>query len=221
MLVATPASAVVMLASFSGKVLADSPDSRSLDRWNFFGLNGNLSDATFQARFKYDTSLGEAITNSSTDSRFGGPNWDNAPYTSPILEASITINGITDVFDTSRNGAANVTIIKDGWHQTFFYTDYYVFPVENALQLFVLDTPDPFSLETPYTGFNRAGLGRPTTQPFAYSFIEGKKDYRLALSPTRVILTAVPEPATWGLMIIGFAATGAMLRSRRQVLVRV
>ena len=30
-------------------------------------------------------------------------------------------------------------------------------------------------------------------------------------------LTAVPEPATWALMIVGFGGAGAMLRSRRRV----
>ena len=29
-------------------------------------------------------------------------------------------------------------------------------------------------------------------------------------------LTAVPEPATWGLMLLGFGAMGGMLRTRRQ-----
>ncbi|MBS0478803.1 MAG: PEPxxWA-CTERM sorting domain-containing protein [Proteobacteria bacterium] len=29
-------------------------------------------------------------------------------------------------------------------------------------------------------------------------------------------LTAVPEPATWGLMLLGFGAMGGMLRTRRR-----
>jgi hypothetical protein len=34
-------------------------------------------------------------------------------------------------------------------------------------------------------------------------------------------LTAVPEPATWGLMLLGFGAMGGMLRTRnRKVRVR-
>ena len=33
-----------------------------------------------------------------------------------------------------------------------------------------------------------------------------------------VSLTAVPEPATWGLMILGFAGAGVMIRSRRRQL---
>jgi hypothetical protein len=222
MLVATPTSAAVMFANFSGSVIAGTPGNATFDTTNFFGLGTNPVGALFRATFKYDTDLGHAITNTSTDSRYGGPFWDGGMFTSPILEASITINGITDIFNTTRNGSANVTINDAGWHQTFFYTDYFVYPVENALQLYVLNTPDPLSLTTPYTGGNLLGLGGPTTQPFAYSFIEGGKNYRLALGPVETTLysLAVPEPATWGLMIIGFACTGAMLRSRRRVLAR-
>jgi hypothetical protein len=42
-------------------------------------------------------------------------------------------------------------------------------------------------------------------------------------APTRgnslntIAMAAVPEPATWGLMIAGFGGAGAMLRRRRQV----
>jgi hypothetical protein len=66
------------------------------------------------------------------------------------------------------------------------------------------------------------GLGVPTTNAFALGVLAGtNKDYRLALDPRSVTLVAaVPEPATWGLMIIGFACTGTMLRRRRQVLAR-
>lgn len=37
--------------------------------------------------------------------------------------------------------------------------------------------------------------------------------FRLEGAPTTV--TGVPEPATWGLMIVGFGGTGALLRRRR------
>jgi hypothetical protein len=141
---------------------------------------------------------------------------------SPILEASLTINGITDNFDVTRNGSANVTINQTGWKQTFFYTDFFSGSNGNALQLFVLNVPDPLLLTTPYTGGNTMGLGVPTTNAFALGVLAGtNKDYRLALDPRSVTLVAaVPEPATWGLMIIGFACTGTMLRRRRQVLAR-
>jgi hypothetical protein len=41
-----------------------------------------------------------------------------------------------------------------------------------------------------------------------------------SMSPT-AIATAVPEPGTWALMIMGFGGAGAMIRSRRKVLAAV
>jgi hypothetical protein len=39
---------------------------------------------------------------------------------------------------------------------------------------------------------------------------------QLSLSPTTVTLTAaVPEPSTWGMMILGFAGVGFMAYRRR------
>ena len=109
-----------------------------------------------------------------------------------------------------------------GWKQTFFYSDFFQGSDGNALQLYVLNAPAPLLLTTPYTGGNVVSGARPATNAFALGVVAGtRKNYRLALSPLSTTLAPVPEPATWGLMIIGFAATGAMLRSRRQVLARV
>lgn len=140
---------------------------------------------------------------------------------SPILGASITLNGITDNFNVGGAGFANVTINPMGWRQTFFSTGYFDGNGGNVLQLFVLNAPDPLILGSEFTGSDVGNLGPPDTNPYAMGVVFGDKSYRLALSNRSVTLAAIPEPATWGLMIIGFAGTGAMLRSRRQVLARV
>ena len=229
MLVATPASAVVMLASFSGVVGPGSDGNLTYDTGDFFGLGTGLVGASFTASFKYDTSRGQpvtidpAATGFGEDTRYGGPNWACAPTcVSPILAAYLTINGVTDEFNVTRNGSANVVINPLGWKQTFFYSDFFQGSDGNALQLYVLNAPAPLLLTTPYTGGNEVSDARPATNAFALGVVAGtRKNYRLALSPLSTTLAPVPEPATWGLMIIGFAATGAMLRSRRQVLARV
>ncbi len=48
----------------------------------------------------------------------------------------------------------------------------------------------------------RFGMGRPTAT--------------LTITDGLIDVGAVPEPATWGLMIAGFGASGAMLRNRRR-----
>jgi hypothetical protein len=226
MLAAAPASAAVMFAHFSGTVIAGTGSNpaglnATYDNSNFFGLGSNLVGANFNATFRYDTDLGLAVTDALTDSRVGGPGFACGLCLSPILDASITVNGITDTFNTSRDGAGNVTINPTGWHQTFFYTAFYQGNIGQALQLYVLNAPNPLLLTTAYTGGNLGNLGPADTYAFATGInLDTGKNYRLALGPMSTTLAPVPEPATWGLMIIGFATTGAMLRSRRRVLAR-
>ncbi|QND75279.1 PEP-CTERM sorting domain-containing protein [Tardiphaga robiniae] len=38
--------------------------------------------------------------------------------------------------------------------------------------------------------------------------------------PTDIITPAVPEPSTWAMMILGFAAMGAMTYRRRKIAAR-
>ncbi len=221
-LVATPASAALMLASFRGVVVSGAGSIPTYDNGDFFRRGEDLIGSSFTAEFKYDTLRGVAVTNNLTDSRVGGPLANCGDCLSPILSASLTINGFTDYFNVNGAGYANVTIVPTQWRQTFFALGYYGdLGYSNALQLFVLNVPsDPPRLGVEYTGSDVGGLGAPDTVPFAKSFSD-QRDYRLALSNRSVTLTAIPEPATWGLMIIGFAGAGAMLRGRRQVLARL
>lgn len=55
---------------------------------------------------------------------------------------------------------------------------------------------------------NLAGWSASTTQRAALLYAPDNQ--------SQVILTAVPEPASWGLMIVGFGAVGAALRLRRR-----
>lgn len=222
-LVAAPASSAVYLASYSGVVIAGTGSdplgaNPSYDTFDYFGLGNALVGSAFSAVFRYDTSLGIAATDATTDSRYGGPLAGCGACLSPILAASITLNGITDHFNVGGAGYANVTINPMGWRQTFFSTGYFDGNGANVLQLFVLNAPDPLVLGGEFTGSDVGNLGPPDTNPYAMGVVFGTKAYRLALSNRSVTLAPIPEPATWGLMIIGFACTGAMLRSRRRVL---
>lgn len=213
--VATPASPTVMLATYTGTV------SGGYDITDVFGLNGDFAGVGFKAVFKYDSTLG-LVNPDVDDGRIGGPTFGGV---SPILAATLEINGVTDTFDTFEDGAANVYIGEDTWEQTFHYTGaFYVDgPVwaENFLQLFVLSAPTPTLLTTPYAGGNKTfNEGPKETNKAGYFRKEGAtlvKDYKLSLETDRVVVrpAPVPEPATWTVLITGFVGVGLMLRRRR------
>jgi hypothetical protein len=207
-----------MLATYTGVV-----DSGA-DATNVFGLGGALAGAQFTAEFKFDTNLGTRTTTGVTDQDVGGPFWGGI---SPIFYSAITINGVTDTFDTSQDGSANVfdqTTIFGRWAQTFVYSQFDQWTAttgdDEFLQLFVLDAPNPLSLTTPYTGFNIAvNTPPPSTNGVSkYRISNGivLDNYSALLDPLKVVLQPIPEPSTWAMLISGLAAIGfALRRSRR------
>jgi hypothetical protein len=208
-----------MLATFTGFV------DTGVDATGTFDLGDNLDGASFVAHYVYETKLGIKTVTPTYDSRIGGPAYGGT--LSPILFADFTLNGHTELFDVGQNGASNVFLnLKDGWLQTFFYTDFFAdFGGGNAradfLQLYVLDSPMLIRLTTPYTGFNHVFPGPPAeTNMMAYSSYEDgvlTKNFHANLTTTSVTLSpvAVPEPATWGLLILGFFGLGQAVRRRR------
>ncbi len=209
-----------MLATYTGFV------ESGTDTTNVFGLGGALGGAAFSAMFRYDTSLGTRTTIGSTyDQVVGGPFWGGI---SPITYSAITINGVTETFDVSQNGSANVfdqTTVFGRWAQTFLYNQFNQWTStvgeQDLLQLFVLDAPKPLSLDTPFTGGNIAVATPPAVvnEVSKYHIDNGLllANYQAILDPNAVNLRAIPEPATWLMLISGFAAIGVALRRSRRL----
>jgi hypothetical protein len=211
-----------MLATFTGIV------DTGTDATDVFGLGASLDGAAFTARFKFDTTVGTRTTTLFTDQVVGGPFWGGV---SPIFYSAITINGLTETFNTGQDGSANVfdeTTIFGRWAQTFAYSQFDEWTATTGdhefLQLFVLDAPNPLSLTTPYTGTNIGVVTPPivTNTVSKYRISSGTvlDDYTALLDPRTVVLTAIPEPATWVMLIGGFAAIGAAARRSRRSIIR-
>ena len=73
------------------------------------------------------------------------------------------------------------------------------------------------------TGVDGAPGTNPGT-PYTVSFVAGGSSMQLALSQfsgteaspiiDNIVISAVPEPATWGMMIAGFGLVGGVMRRR-------
>jgi hypothetical protein len=220
--VSTPASAVVMMATFTGTVAS------GLDQTNFFGLgtNGDLGGEAFTAIFRYDTTISQRQVTSTYDRLTGGPFFGGG-FLSPITYASLEINNVTDVMPVFGSGAANVERGTNTWEQTFAYTDSFEASATGQvwafLQLYVLSAPTPVLVTTPYVGGNLPLPGRPSETPMVNRFVFNNQtgyslNYNAIFSPVQVVLQPVPEPATWAMLIIGFLGTGVALRRRRREL---
>lgn len=98
------------------------------------------------------------------------------------------------------------TLDGQGMYWTFVVpeTEYYFFDSDADYEWFGIPTGTPLyrevKFEDPY--FSLFGASQ-NGKPFWYSF-------------TVLKMTAVPEPATWAMMIVGFGAVGSMVRSSRR-----
>jgi hypothetical protein len=206
MLYGAPSLAAPLRAEFRGTVVQGSDDT------GFFGASG-LDGLDFTADYLFDPTQGMlTVTPDSVDAlggiEFGAP--------SPILAASLTINGKTAAFSTDQfNGEvrydAGGGIIKFAAGEDS--------AVDNELDLYILDPAAPLSLNSVFEvhGGSPPGL-------FNYdAFFGGVDDPHfhgvLQATSLRVTSTAavVPEPLAWALMTTGFLALGCALRRRRRL----
>lgn len=78
---------------------------------------------------------------------------------------------------------------------------------------------DPTSIRGPAGGLNPTTLSNFNSNQGETNASLATGGYIITLTGvTTGVVAAVPEPAAWGLMLVGFAATGATLRRRRRTL---
>ena len=211
------ASAAIMLARYEGVITG------GYDTANIFGLSGDLGGASYVATFTYDTS------------RFTGHDlidepdvWFEAIYGElanvPVRSFSLEINGHTDAVasgpDATYSQAQQFTYHdEDGDRLGSFLqrNDSSITFLANVV--LSATTAAPHTLSEPWSGAGanaRPAQGIFLRQNFGPSgFLSA---YEIRGRPTQLTVTtaAVPEPAAWTLMILGFGAAGAMLRRARR-----
>jgi hypothetical protein len=214
---AQAASATVVSYTYSGHV------DTGVDQIGLFGQTGvNLDGLDFVAVFLRNDTLATTLYQGSDSSYVRGPQ---------AVTAKLTIGGVT--FDVAgRDGEQNQH--DDGYEGFQHFAAGHL----GAVDLFAISTgiyppgaydhlagPDYHSL-TSLTTAETPGLVWRGRFDFYSDPIDGQQDVTAGrLVPLALVVAtipdagAVPEPATWAMMITGFAGLGATLRRRRRLTV--
>jgi hypothetical protein len=190
---AAPASATIISYTFDSRI------TDGVDITGLFGTAGaNLAGDAIEAVFTFDTSLGERGTvPGTTDSVIGGTQDPSAPV-SPLVSASVTINKHT----VSIGGGLLAAVLTNGGQ---FISAEAIQDTTTFVDAFVYEKDAPASLDTPFSPMGDiAGTFNITeTDPMSGALESANASF------------ALPEPATWAMMLMGFAGLGAALRGRR------
>ena len=212
-----PAQATIVTATYTGTITAGTECTPACTE---------LDGSSFKLVFNYDpTTAGFQRNTTNFSHAFGG-----GPLgTVPIISESFSINGgpainfsnfdsgaifsYSDEFQSSLGVGSLLTILTPQ-----------LFLVENAdaqIDSFS-NTSIPLSLTSPFTYSVQAGdISSGSFRYRTLDFTSGFFELLFAdLSPTTLTVTvaeSVPEPATWAMMILGFAGVGFMAyrRSRK------
>lgn len=236
MTIAAPASAKIYLATYTGTVYGGS--YVSYDNSGVFGTVATpLSGLAYRAVYRINDALPGAPIYIGTDAggyRFVSKLIGGVGYgtTAQPVTASITINGVTATVDGQDYSVALQT--HHNFDQTYHYVQgrygtsgrtgsSYIYNVATLFEprefLTSQDLRTPLNVDL--TSFPEpAGGSFSIYQPnpnnnYGYDIANG---YLRAEHLT--IAAAVPEPATWGLLIAGFGLTGAALRRQAGALSR-
>lgn len=182
-------------ANADNKVTFEGIIDRGVDANEFFGEGLDLDDLQFTASYVFDPDLGVRVTEPGSDTLTTG-------VTSPFTTVRFTIGGVTRYLD----------MIAGGTGITGTTLSFNAFPdPDDALIMNVTPAAIPSLLTTPFARMAGSGSG-------SYDFPDGYA-YFTVTHVTNEALSAIPEPATWTMMIVGFGLAGSALRRKRNVLV--
>jgi len=233
LLAAGPAEAAEYIITYTGTV------SASYDGTGTFGdPNASLDGLAFTAVYTLTAPLAGAYT---SEGEFSARIWGGAQYAAPSpLSATLTINGITQAVSGNQRGDVEQRFVPDEifevgeirhlakhFSQThddqgFFQQDSYLLSnyIRSGFGNF------DFLNTTDYTASLDYDVRPGDVSTGSFRFEEFRYDgiyYAYGdLTATHVTIApaplggALPEPSTWAMLLLGFGAVGAGLRSARR-----
>jgi hypothetical protein len=203
------ASADIVSVTYTGTISSVSSSSGATDGLNLFG-GGNLAGDNFQVVFTFDTSKG-TLTGDSLSQTLNSPGTAFSP-------TSITISNQTQLLTETFGGLASTGF--DGVHETVSGTSAGFVAGMNfsigtgGINATAVSAPlltDDFTTSIP-CGNGCGGFG---TLTLGGEDIEFTPLEAIAQDGSSVT-SAVPEPSTWAMMILGFCGLGFMAYRRKQ-----
>ena len=183
-----PARAAIVKVTVTGVI-----NDLNQDGSNLFG-GGSLTNQTVVIRYAFDTSLGAASPVANGDNRTGGTSSNS---TSPSLGATITVNGKSVALGGGQFGSIAYTSDASA--------SYHYYEADET------DNRYAYSYVTAAAGALPASLTASLTyavQPTNDASGYFQYDNTFAAFTPVSVTAAVPEPATWALMLTGFLGLG-------------
>jgi hypothetical protein len=208
--IGTKASASIVTQTYSGTA-AGSNDL------GLFGIQGSVNTA-FTATFVFDTDTIGAGTQTNASGTIRNLYGGSVGTVSPLLSASLTINGQTFSFPTTANLSQTIVDYSAG----IFQAQSSVSDANNNSLLVRIYTTDPAaptgaSVETPITYTPVPKFSVPVTPSYFQHGSGAENTLTLTASMLTVTVAgSVPEASTWAMMVLGFAGVGFLTYRRRR-----
>lgn len=202
------ASAATMTASYRVTATVGVPTQDDLDL--YYNEKDDFSGDDFVIKFVYDTGLGSLTTLGGGEYLNGGADYGQ-PVNTRVVVMHLGTGSVDHMFGAQ---SSTVGVLPSGAFHSV--SGLGPFGADASLELMALGVGFPASVATSF-------FSGPIHQPGAGFFKFTAADGRVTAAKFSVTSlsiyegSAVPEPATWAMMVVGFGAAGSAIRRLRRL----